>query len=245
MKAAVYERYGAPEVVHLTELPRPTPRAGEVLIKVVSSTVAAGDWRLRRASPFLARLYNGLLRPKKVQVLGFELAGVVQAVGADVAGVSVVVDFAGPGGEVAVVLEALGEGDDVGNGFPEVFLEVVDLGGVRGEAGHEGGAGGAAEGELAVSAVKADAAGGEAVQVRGLDHRVAVAAEGVVHVIGGDEENIGAAGGLRGGGEGGEEELAAVQHTSLWAWMSFWRSAARRRGSLGARSAVSPGSDFR
>lgn len=84
MKAAVYERYGAPDVVHLAELPRPTPGAGEVLIKVVSSTVAAGDWRLRRATPFLARLYNGLFRPKKVQVLGFELAGVVEAVGAGV-----------------------------------------------------------------------------------------------------------------------------------------------------------------
>lgn len=80
MKAAFYDRYGGPEVVSLRELPRPTPGAGEVLIKVASTTVAAGDWRLRRADPFLARLYNGLLRPKKVQVLGFEVAGTVEAV---------------------------------------------------------------------------------------------------------------------------------------------------------------------
>jgi NADPH:quinone reductase-like Zn-dependent oxidoreductase len=84
MKAAVYDRYGPPDVVEIREVPKPAPKPGEILIRVRATTVAAGDWRLRRPSPFLARLFNGLFRPKKVQVLGFELSGEVEAVGAGV-----------------------------------------------------------------------------------------------------------------------------------------------------------------
>lgn len=84
MKAAVYDRYGPPEVVEIRDVPKPAPKDGELLVHVRAATVAAGDWRLRRPSPFLARLFNGLLRPKKVHVLGFELSGEVEAVGAGV-----------------------------------------------------------------------------------------------------------------------------------------------------------------
>src|SRR5688500_13555140 len=84
VKAAVYDRYGRPGVVEIRDVRKPTPRPGAILIRVRAASVAAGDWRLRRPSPFLARLFNGLFRPKKVQVLGFELSGEVEAVGAGV-----------------------------------------------------------------------------------------------------------------------------------------------------------------
>lgn len=85
MKAAVYRRYGPPDVVTIDEVPRPEPAANEVLVRVRATTVSAGDARLRsaRVPPgfgLLFRLGVGISGPRR-PVLGWEFAGEVAALG--------------------------------------------------------------------------------------------------------------------------------------------------------------------
>lgn len=81
MKAIVYEKYGDPCVLKPADIEMPLPKDHDVLIRVFASSVSAADWRLRRADPFLVRLFNGLFRPGRIKVLGFELSGVVVKTG--------------------------------------------------------------------------------------------------------------------------------------------------------------------
>jgi NADPH:quinone reductase-like Zn-dependent oxidoreductase len=83
VKAAVYHRYGPPEVLGLEEAPTPAIGADDVLIAVTASTVCAPDWRFRAARPFFVRLFAGLRAPKH-KILGMEFSGRVAAVGANV-----------------------------------------------------------------------------------------------------------------------------------------------------------------
>ena len=83
MKAFVYEKYGAPDVLELREIEKPTPDDGEVLIKVHASTVTPVDCIFRQGGQLMPRLYTGITRPKNT-VLGTELAGEIEAVGKNV-----------------------------------------------------------------------------------------------------------------------------------------------------------------
>jgi NADPH:quinone reductase-like Zn-dependent oxidoreductase len=103
MKAATYRRFGGPDVVRVEEIAQPAPRAGEVLIKVMASTVSVADHRVRsrnvpKGLVVLTALTLGLFRPR-VRVLGMDVAGVVESVGSGVTAFQ-------PGDEVIAMLGA-------------------------------------------------------------------------------------------------------------------------------------------
>ena len=101
MRAAVVRRFGGPEAVQVERMPRPVPKADELLVRVHASTVSIADHRVRtRDVPkgmwFYIPLALGVFRPRK-RVLGMDIAGVVEAVGQDVEGFE-------PGDEVVAML---------------------------------------------------------------------------------------------------------------------------------------------
>ncbi len=88
MRAVVYDRYGPPDVLRLEDVERPVPKEDEVLVKIHATTVTRTDCGLRGGKPFISRFFTGLRRPKQ-RILGTELAGEVEAVGAAVRGFAV------------------------------------------------------------------------------------------------------------------------------------------------------------
>lgn len=85
MKAIVYRTYGAPSVVKLAEMPKPTPKDNEVLIRIHATTVTTGDWRARSLDmppgfSLFARPVFGFFGPRQ-PILGTECAGVIEVVG--------------------------------------------------------------------------------------------------------------------------------------------------------------------
>jgi NADPH:quinone reductase-like Zn-dependent oxidoreductase len=83
MKAVIYQRYGGPEVLHWEDVAKPAPGDDEVLVRVRAAALNPLDWHMMRGEPVPLRLDMGLRRPKTGR-LGVDMAGVVEAVGANV-----------------------------------------------------------------------------------------------------------------------------------------------------------------
>ena len=107
MKAVVRDSYGTPDVLVLRDVATPTPKADQVLVRVLAASINDWDWGMLRGSPE-NRMLGGLLRPR-VHILGCDVAGRVEAVGGDVTAFQ-------PGDEVY--------GDLSGSGFG-AFAEYV------------------------------------------------------------------------------------------------------------------------
>jgi NADPH:quinone reductase-like Zn-dependent oxidoreductase len=84
MRAASIHDTEPPEVVHIKDVEKPVPKDDEVLVRIRAATVCTPDWRFRNPDPSFLRLMNGVWRPKKINILGMELAGEVESVGKSV-----------------------------------------------------------------------------------------------------------------------------------------------------------------
>ncbi len=96
MKASIRTVYGTPEVLHIADIPKPTPQPGEVLVRVRAASVNLGDWEILTGRPRYIRFFAALMGPKsrdgveprnyglwkpRYKVLGTDVAGVVETVG--------------------------------------------------------------------------------------------------------------------------------------------------------------------
>ena len=89
MKAIIWTKYGTPDGLKLQEVEKPSPEADQVLVKIMAATVTAGDCEMRRLQiplglSFPIRMYAGFLKPKRISILGQELAGEIEEVGKNV-----------------------------------------------------------------------------------------------------------------------------------------------------------------
>jgi NADPH:quinone reductase-like Zn-dependent oxidoreductase len=108
VKAILNHRYGGPESLEVGEADAPEPGEGQVLVRVRAASVNPYDWHVMRGAPYLVRLFAGLRQPSS-PLLGADLAGVVESVGAGVtrfrAGAEVFGGGEGAYAELAVVKE--------------------------------------------------------------------------------------------------------------------------------------------
>ena len=74
MKAVICTGYGAPEVLRIQEVPTPTPKDSEVLIRIIATAVNSGEVRIRKADPWAVKLMFGWNKPRN-SILGVSLSG--------------------------------------------------------------------------------------------------------------------------------------------------------------------------
>jgi NADPH:quinone reductase-like Zn-dependent oxidoreductase len=84
MKAVVYEKFGSPDVLEMKEVPNPDVGPGDVLVRVHAASPNPWDWHFMRGVPYIARVSGAGLRKPKKRVLGGDVAGEVEALGAEV-----------------------------------------------------------------------------------------------------------------------------------------------------------------
>lgn len=84
MKAIIVTKAGSPDVLQLQEPEKPTPKSNEILIKVAAATVTRGDVALRKLPRALLFVVGLLVGFKAQKIAGVEVAGVVEAIGANV-----------------------------------------------------------------------------------------------------------------------------------------------------------------
>ena len=83
MKAIIQHKYGSPDVLELAEIDKPVAESDQVLVRVHAASVNPLDWHFMRGAPYIVRTQAGLRRPK-LAIRGVDVAGTVEAVGADV-----------------------------------------------------------------------------------------------------------------------------------------------------------------
>jgi NADPH:quinone reductase-like Zn-dependent oxidoreductase len=80
MKAAIYRKYGPPDVVQIEDVQKPVPKDNEVLVKVLAASVNPLDWKVMSGGPYIIRTLLGLGKPK-IRRPGVDVAGRVESVG--------------------------------------------------------------------------------------------------------------------------------------------------------------------
>jgi NADPH:quinone reductase-like Zn-dependent oxidoreductase len=116
MQAVVFEEFGAPDVLHVAEVDVPEPGAGQVRLRVRAAGVNQLDWKIRSGAS------QAMFPTTLPKTPGFEAAGVVDAVGADVTGLAVgdeVFGFADTGGYAQYALATVVAPKPAGLGWDE------------------------------------------------------------------------------------------------------------------------------
>jgi NADPH:quinone reductase-like Zn-dependent oxidoreductase len=83
MKAAYFNKYGTSEVIEIKDLAKPKPEPKEILVRVKATSINDWDWGVLRGKPFINKVLYGLQKPK-INVLGGDVAGIVEEIGSEV-----------------------------------------------------------------------------------------------------------------------------------------------------------------